>query len=261
MERIAEFRRELRKLADAEKASVLARFFKTGKGEYGYGDKFLGVTVPKQRALIKNFLDLRSEDLGKLLDSAWHEERLGALLILVKQYGAAGRGKADRRGRAVEAAAGITDAERRAEIFKFYLARAGRINNWDLVDLSAPNIAGDYLWRLKASGRDKEARAILNKLAGSRNLWERRIAMLATFTFIRAGRFDESLKLAEKFLNDPEPLIHKATGWMLREIGKRDVGVLRDFLNRHGRKMPRTALRYAIERLKEGDRKGYLAKA
>jgi len=284
MKRLGEFKKELRKLADREKASILARFFKTGKGEYGYGDKFLGVTVPQQRAVAREFLDLRLADLGKLLDSAWHEERLGALIILVKQYGMPRcpdwrRGAGSPCGRAAD--------ERRAEIFKFYLAHTARINNWDLVDLSAPNIVGDYLWRLEEDGAPRcpdwrrgasrcatrsglsegqgsryarGAWAVLNKLARSRSLWERRIALLATFTFIRSGRFNETLKLAEKFLNDSEPLIHKATGWMLREIGKRDVSILREFLKRHGREMPRVALRYAIERLEEGERRGYLNK-
>ncbi len=245
MEYLKKFQKELRKLADREKASILARFFKTGKGEYGEGDKFLGATVPKQRELIKGFLDLGLNDLDKLLKSVWHEERLCALLILVKQY---------------EAASKSNDAARRGEIFKFYLAHTARINNWDLVDLSAPNIAGDYLWRLKTDGRVKETGAILGKLAGSRSLWKRRIALLATFTFIRAGIFGETLKLAGKFLNDPEPLIHKATGWMLREVGKRDMAVLWGFLDKYGMKMPRTALRYAIERMGEKERKRWMKK-
>ena len=222
---------ELKSKANSEKAKILSGFFKTGKGEYGEGDVFLGVVVPELRKIAKKYSGIDSMEVGELLNSKIHEERLCALFILIGHYKKA-------------------DLEQREKIVRFYLANTKNINNWDLVDLSAPNILGDYLL-------DKD-RVVLYRLVKSENLWERRIAVLLTFTFIREGQFKDSLRIFAILLKDKHDLIHKAVGWMLREIGKRDVNVLRAFLNKHYKEMPRTMLRYAIEKLDEKERKGFL---
>src|SRR3989344_6082562 len=224
---------ELKSKANSEKAKILSGFFKTGKGEYGEGDVFLGVVVPELRKIAKKYSGIDSMEVGELLNSKIHEERLCALFILIGHYKKA-------------------DLEQREKIVRFYLANTKNINNWDLVDLSAPNILGDYLL-------DKD-RVVLYRLVKSENLWERRIAVLSTFTFIREGQFKDSLRIFAILLKDKHDLIHKAVGWMLREIGKRDVNVLRAFLNKHYKEMPRTMLRYAIEKLDEKERKGFLGK-
>jgi len=224
---------ELKSKANSEKAKILSGFFKTGKGEYGEGDVFLGVVVPELRKIAKKYSGIDSMEVGELLNSKIHEERLCALFILIGHYKKA-------------------DLEQREKIVRFYLANTKNINNWDLVDLSAPNILGDYLL-------DKD-RVVLYRLVKSENLWERRIAVLLTFTFIREGQFKDSLRIFAILLKDKHDLIHKAVGWMLREIGKRDVNVLRAFLNKHYKEMPRTMLRYAIEKLDEKERKGFLGK-
>jgi len=233
---LSELRKDLRHIADKKKAVVLRRFFKTGKGQYGEGDIFLGVTVPKQRALVRKYWrDVSLKDLDKLITSKVHEERLIALFILVKQYEHAGAGL-------------------RSKIFRFYLKHAKHINNWDLVDMSAPNIVGAYIFEYRDGGT-----TILNKLARSSELWERRISILATFYFIRKGHPDHTLKLAKILLADKHDLIHKAVGWMLREAGKRcGEKTLTAFLDAHYKKMPRTMLRYAVERLPERKRRHYL---
>ncbi len=213
---------ELHALSDPEKAKILVRFFKTGRGEYGEGDRFLGVIVPNIRKVAKAHLNASRRDISKLLSSVYHEERLAALLLLVEQY---------RRG----------DKTIQKNIFELYLANASRINNWDLVDLTAPHIVGGYL----ASGD----RSILKKLAVSKNLWERRIAILATYYFIRQGESEETLGISELLLQDSHDLIHKAVGWMLREVGKRcSLAQECKFLDKYASRMPRTMLRYAIER-------------
>jgi len=227
----ADVKRELQKHADAEKAKVLARFFKTGKGEYGEGDMFLGIVVPHQRTVAKRFRELPLAEVRTLLESPVHEHRLTALLILTCQYP-----KADVKGK--------------RRIYEFYLRSTRYVNNWDLVDLSAPNIVGEYL-----RGRP---RAILFRLARSKSLWERRIAVLATFAFIRQGELRETFRIAELLLGDRHDLIHKAVGWMLREVGKRDGEALEDFLRRHAARMPRTMLRYATERFPLQKRRRYL---
>ena len=224
---------ELKSKANSEKAKILSGFFKTGKGEYGEGDVFLGVVVPELRKIAKKYCGINSKEVEELLNSKIHEERLIALFILIEHYKKA-------------------DSEQREKIVRFYLANTKNINNWDLVDLSAPKIVGDYLL-------DKD-RAVLYKLVKSENLWERRIAVLSTFTFIRNNQFDDTLRISEILLKDKHDLIHKAVGWMLREIGKRDINVLRAFLNKHCKVMPRTMLRYAIEKLDEKERKGFLGK-
>jgi len=233
-----ELEKKLSEKANPDKAKILQRFFKTGKGEYGEGDIFLGIVVPEQRLIAKEFSHLKLEDIQELLDSKIHEKRMIGLFILIKKF---------------EKACKEKNEKIKKEIFEFYLKNAGKgnINNWDLVDLSAPNIVGKYL-----SDKDRD---ILYELAKSDNLWERRIAILGTFAFIRGNEFEDSLEISKILLRDLHDLIHKAVGWMLREIGKRDVSVLEDFLKTHYRTMPRTMLRYAIEKFPEEKRKRYLA--
>lgn len=226
-------------LSSADKAKVLARFFQTGPGQYGEGDRFIGVTVPKVREVAREFSSATLEDIHRLLQSEIHEARLCALLILVEQY---------RRAR--------RDAARRSEIVRFYLDHATQANNWDLVDLSCPKILGQWLAQPDINpGADPE---ILFTLAHSGNLWLERIAIVSTMPLIAAGRFDITLTLAEQYLSHPHPLIHKATGWMLREAGKRHLPTLLTFLDAHAPAMPRTALRYAIEKLPDDLRHHYL---
>ncbi len=230
---LTQLKKELKKLADPKQAEVLQRFFKTGKGEYGEGDIFLGVKVPEQRKVVSKFEDLSLKDLEELLNSKIHEYRMSALFILTERYE-----KEDER--------------EKKKVFNFYLKNTKNINNWDLVDLSAPKIVGDYLLN--------KPRSVLYKLAKSNNLWERRIAIISTFTFIRNNEFRDTLKIAEILLNDKHDLIHKAVGWMLREVGKRDQKIEEEFLKKHYLKMPRVMLRYAIERFEERKRKFYLGK-
>lgn len=225
-------KRELRKNASQEKAKILSRFFKTGPGQYGAGDKFLGITVPKQRVVAKQFFDLSLYDLQKLLNSVYHEERLTALLILVLKYPR-------------------VDKKEQKKIYKFYLENTHNINNWDLVDLTAEKIIGPYL-----EGKGKN---ILFKLARSKNLWEKRIAILSTFHYIKKGESKLTLKIAQILLSDEHDLMHKAVGWMLREVGKRcGEKEEEEFLKKYYKKMPRTMLRYAIERFAENKRLKYL---
>ncbi|MDA8242263.1 MAG: DNA alkylation repair protein [Nitrospiraceae bacterium] len=228
---LASLKSDLQHLADPEKARILSRFFKTGKGQYGEGDVFLGIVVPKQRAVAKKYLELPLSDIHRLLSSKIHEHRLVALLILVNKYKK-------------------TDQEGKGEIADFYLKHTKYINNWDLVDISAPNIPGDYLL-------DKD-RSVLYRLARSGNIWERRISVLSTLAFIRENDFADTLRVSEILLRDDHDLIHKAVGWMLREVGKRDLQTEEDFLKKHYRRMPRTMLRYAIERFEEKKRRFFL---
>jgi len=227
---------EMKKIADPEKARNLMRFFKTGKGEYAEGDKFLGVMVPQSRQLVKKYWrEISVDETKKLLRSDYHEERLTALLILV-------------------AKSGVSDDVSKKEIFDLCLDNIGYINNWDLVDVSAPSIVGAYL--------EEKDTLILFKLAASKSLWERRIAVLATFHFIKIGQPRVALDIAEVLVNDPHDLIQKAVGWMLREIGKRcGQEVEEEFLRKHYKTMPRTMLRYAIERFDDEKRRYYLGKA
>jgi len=227
-----EVRKELKSMADPDKAAILQRFFKTGLGQYGEGDIFLGVMVPQSRKVAKKFGQLKLVEVKTLLYSRIHEERLVALLILVWRYSSA-----------------LSSREEKEEIVKFYLDNIKQVNNWDLVDLSAPNILGAHLIY-----RD---RRLLYRLARSENVWERRIAILATYPFIRNGDFSDTLKIAEMLLHDRHYLIHKAAGWMLREVGKRDTASEEAFLEKYFSVMPRTMLRYAIERLSESRRLRY----
>lgn len=223
----------LRAAADAARAAFLPSFFKTGPGQYGEGDRFLGISVPPIRRFAAEFERLPLNEVERLLESPWHEARLLAVIVLARQY---------RRGGPVDQAA----------IVRLYLRRTDRINNWDLVDVSAPAIVGAHLLTRR--------RSILRRLARSSSVWERRIAIVATYRFIQEGQYQDTLDLAERLLGDRHDLIHKATGWMLREVGKRDDRVLRRFLDRHAAAMPRTALRYAIERLPPADRRRYMMK-
>lgn len=229
-------------LADKKQAVILQRFFKTGPGEYGAGDVFLGIKVPVQRAVAKKYQSAPLSAVARLLKSKIHEYRLVGLLILIKKYEAA-----DSR-------------ELKQEIFDFYVDNFSAINNWDLVDLSAPKIVGDYLFNYY-QGKNKSALKFLKNLAASSNLWERRIAIISTFYFIYQGQTRETFIIAAQLLGDKHDLIHKAVGWMLREAGKRvSEPELLEFLDANLKRMPRTALRYAIERLAESKRRAYLAK-
>lgn len=235
--------------ADDEQRKVLMRFFKTGPGEYGEGDRFLGLKVPQTRAVVREARRrVPLDEIAALLACEWHEARLAALLLLVEEMKAA----VPRRGRP------LTDgADRRREIVDFFLRHARRANNWDLVDLSCEYILGEYLLYPQADGTMPD-RTILDSLAHSDNLWEQRIAIVSTFTLIRRGEFGDTLRVAALLLAHPHDLIHKAVGWMLREVGKRDRDVLLDFLERHVQSMPRTTLRYAIEKFSEEERRSWL---
>jgi 3-methyladenine DNA glycosylase AlkD len=223
----------LHQVATPERAKANAWFFKTGPGQYGEGDKFVGVTVPQQRKVAKQFKDLPLKELEKLIKSPWHEERLTGLFILVNQYQKA-------------------DDKTQKSIAGFYHKNRSHVNNWDLVDSSAPYILGDYLLNHSSS--------VLYRLAKSRSVWDRRIAIITTLNFIRFGQYEDTLKLAEQLLGDKHDLIQKAVGWMLREMGKRDRTTLLQFLEKHADAMPRTALRYAIEHLSPQQRSYYMKK-
>jgi 3-methyladenine DNA glycosylase AlkD len=225
-------KKELAALADQDRAVGVARFFRSGKGQYGEGDRFLGISVPDQRKVALRYRHLSLPDVEKLLASPIHEHRFTALKILVAQFEQ-------------------SDEERRQCIFDFYLAHTSRINNWDLVDTSAPYLCGKHLL--------SHPRDILYRLAGSANLWERRIAIVSTMAFIRDGDLKDAFRISELLLKDSHDLIHKAVGWMLREAGKRSPDELRSFLERNYTRMPRTTLRYAIERMSESDRKRVLS--
>jgi 3-methyladenine DNA glycosylase AlkD len=225
-------KRDLAAQADPAKAAFYPRFFKTGPGQYGEGDIFLGVTMPKQRAIAKQYRDLPFADIKRLLADPVHEHRMVALEILVMQY---------ERG----------DDGVKKRVVDFYLSHLDGVNNWDLVDGSAPYILGDWLLTKDTM--------LLDDFARSAHLWTQRVAIVATYTFIRAGRFDETLRISEILLRHPHDLIHKAVGWMLREVGKKDDRALRRFLDEHAAVMPRTMLRYAIEKMQPDERKAYMA--
>lgn len=220
----------LRDVAEPDRTAVLRSFFRTGPGEYGEGDEFIGVRVPAVRALAREFRHAPVEEVEKLLRSPVHEARLLALVLLVNAFS-----RADERGR--------------RRIYDLYLSRTAFINSWDLVDVSAPHIVGAWL--------AERSRAILRRLARSKSLWERRIAILATHHFIRRGDLEDTFALADLLLDDAHDLIHKAVGWMLREAGDRDPAALRRFLKTRHPRMPRTMLRYAIEKFSERERRAY----
>jgi 3-methyladenine DNA glycosylase AlkD len=226
-------KKELQELADEKQAALLQRFFKTGKGQYGEGDIFLGIKVPVQRGVAKKYENLSLPKIQELLKSKIHEHRLTGLIILTNKYKKA-------------------KEEDKANIFNFYLKNTKHINNWDLVDVTAPRIVGEFLYR------NKKHRKILYELSRSENLWEKRIGIISTAYFITKEEFQDTLAISEILLNDSHDLIHKAVGWMLREVGKKDEAVLEDFLKQHYKDMPRTMLRYSIEKFEEDKRKAYL---
>lgn len=219
--------KELKLQKNVEQAKVLSGFFKTGKGQYGEGDIFWGIKVPVQREIAKKFKEASLADIQELLNSKIHEHRMTGMFILVEKY---------------------KKAENKREIYNFYLENTKNINNWDLVDLTAPNIVGSFLLE------NKKERKVLYSLVKSKNLWERRIAILSTFTLLRNKEYEDTLKIAEILLKDEHDLIHKAVGWMLREMGKRDKEVEVKFLEKHYKTMPRTMLRYAIEKFDTKER-------
>ncbi len=228
----------MRRYADPERAKHSQRFFKTGKGEYGEGDRFLGVRVPDIRRVAGQYKDLPQLEVLKLLRSPIHEERFLALAIMVNRF---------------KKAAGTGDREQQRLLYDSYLTHFEWINNWDLVDVSCRDIVGGYLLT-----RPKRERGILKEWASSSHLWTRRIAIIATWQFIREGEYGDTLQLAKTLLRDEHDLIHKAVGWMLREVGNRERAPLTAFLDRHAHRMPRTMLRYAIEKLPAKKRQAYL---
>jgi len=227
----AAIRQEIRALGDSAIAEHSQRFFKTGKGEYGEGDRFLGIRVPVIRKQVRKHREAPLKAIDKLLQSPWHEERLFAVLSMADRF---------RRG----------DKESRREIFDTYIEHRHYVNNWDLVDGSSHIIVGGWL--------ESRNRKLLYQFARSKDLWERRIAIISTYQFIRNRDFDDTLAIAEILVNDEEDLIHKATGWMLREVGNRHLRTEEQFLKRHYKTMPRTMLRYAIEKFPENKRQAYL---
>jgi 3-methyladenine DNA glycosylase AlkD len=222
----------LNEFADADRAALCWRYFKAGPGEYAEGDKFIGLTVPQQRKIARRFRDLPLKEVQRLLEDPFHECRFTALVILVDQF---------------EQAKNETV---RKTIYEFYLRQIDHVNNWDLVDTSAPKIVGAYLWQ--------KSHQPLFKLARAKHLWKNRIAIISTMNFIRQGNFETTLALAEGLMEHPHDLIHKAVGWMLREVGDKDRAVLLGFLQKYARVMPRTMLRYAIEKLPASQREFFL---
>lgn len=231
---LADVLKDLNKLSNPSKAKLLSRFFKTGKGEYGEGDKFIGIMVPQQRQVVKKYYkNIKFSEIKTLISNKIHEYRLTGLLMLVEKYKKA-------------------DEKTKKEIFDFYLENTKHINNWDLVDVTCPRIVGKYLL-------DKD-RSVLYKLARSKSLWERRISIISTFAFIDADDFKDTLKIAEILVHDKHDLIQKAVGWALREIGKRNLNTEEEFLQKYYSVMGRTCLRYAIEKFPEVKRRAYLSK-
>jgi len=222
---------ELQKLSNPKKKEVYQRFFKTGKGEYGEGDIFIGLTVPEQRALAKKYVNISIPKIQQLLKNKIHEYRLTGLLILTYKYE-----KADER--------------EKENIFNFYLKNLKHVNNWDLVDLTSTKVVGEFL-----HNKDKKT---LYKLVQSKDLWEKRVSIISTLYFIKKGEFEDTLAISELLLKDKHDLIHKAVGWMLREVGKKDESVLKKFLKQHYDELPRTTLRYAVEKFPELERKKWL---
>lgn len=231
MGKLTELKKDLKKLINPGQARLLARFFKTGKGEYGEGDIFLGIKVPEQRKIALKYLGLNFADLRDLLADKIHDRRMVALLILTYRYPKASE-------------------KDKKKIYNFYLKNKKAVNNWDLTDVTCHKIVGEYLLE-----RDRK---ILYELANSKELWDRRIAIVSTAAFIRVNDFKDTLKISKILLNDEHDLIHKAVGWMLREVGKKDKKELIKFLDRYYKKMPRTMLRYAIEKLPQEERRFYL---
>jgi len=225
--------KELKSEKNTEQAKILSRFFKTGKGQYGEGDIFWGIRVPVLREISKKFKEASLKDIQELLNSKVHEHRMTGMFLLIESY---------------------KKAENKKEIFDFYLKNTKNINNWDLVDLTAPNIIGFYLLE------NKKERKVLYSLVKSKNLWERRIAIISTFTLLRNKEYEDTLNISELLLKDEHDLIHKAVGWMLRELGKRDKSVEIEFLDKYYKVMPRTMLRYSIEKFDLKEKQKYMKK-
>lgn len=232
-EKTKKIKEELQKKSNPGKIKILSNFFKTGKGEYGEGDKFIGLNVPANREVAKQNKEAEISVISELLESDIHEERLCALLILVEKYKK-------------------SDCEKKKDIFEYYIKQTKNINNWDLVDLSAPKIVGEYLLE-----KDK---SVLLAMSKSKSMWERRIAIVSTITFIKAGKYETTLEIAKILIDDKEDLIQKAVGWMLREAGKKEKKVLIDFLNEYHTRMPRTMLRYSLEKLEKEEKEYYMKK-
>jgi len=247
----ADVEQELEAFSHPDKKDVYQRFFKTGPGEYGEGDVFIGCTMPEQRAIAKRYEFLPFSELKKLLTSKIHEHRMTGLLILTYQYvDAEKKGKNSKEEKAFF-------EKKKEEIYRFYMKNLAAVNNWDLVDVTVPRIVGNHLYHYQ------EKKKIIYALVKSKRLWERRVAILATFPFIRKDSFEDILILCELLLDDEHDLMHKACGWMLREVGKRGAKgerALKGFLERHVKEMPRTMLRYAIERFPKEKRKAWLRK-
>ena len=226
---------DLKGLASVGKAAELQRFFKTGPGDYAEGDIFIGVVVPQTRKVAARYKNLPITEIAKLTNSDIHEVRLCGLIILTNQFKSS------------------KEVNERKKLFNFYVKelKSGNVNNWDLVDVTAPTL-GEYLLELE------DPMLILNKLAKSKSLWERRVSIVFTFAFLRAGDLEPTYEMAERHLGDKHDLMHKAVGWLLREMGKRDPGLLRNFLKEHSHEMPRTALRYSIEKFSESERQRWL---
>ena len=236
MNKAGDVLKELEYLKNSEKIKVFKKFFKTNKGEYGYGDMFWGISVPQVREISKKyFRDISFDEIKILINHRIHEVRLTGYLILTYQYEK-------------------SDNERRKDIFDFYLNNLSGCNNWDLVDLSCYKIVGEYVLR------NKEKRKILYKLSKSKNLWQQRISIVSTYPMIKRKEFEDTLNISKLLLSHKHDLIHKAVGWMLREVGKQDMNVLRKFLNENINTIPRTTLRYSIEKMNKSERKGYLLK-
>jgi len=244
--------KDLNKLKDPVRAKHSQRFFKTGKGEYGEGDVFLGLKMPQLRVLSKKYQDLELKELEQLLCSGIHEYRMIALLIAVLQYKKTKSSVQSVNKSACPELNYEINCSSRVHLYQFFIKNSKKINNWDLVDVNVPHVVGDYLLN--------KDRSVLYTFAKSKNLWQRRIAVLACFAFIREKDYEDAIKIAKLLLKDEHDLIHKAVGWMLRETGKRDENVLVKFLDKYCLQMPRTMLRYSIERLEEGRRLSYLRK-
>ena len=236
MNKAGDVLKELEYLKNSEKIKVFKRFFKTNEGEYGYGDMFWGISVPQVREISKRyFQDIPFDEIKILINHRIHEVRLTGYLILTYQYEK-------------------SDNEKRKDIFDFYLNNLSGCNNWDLVDLSCYKIVGEYVLR------NKDKRKILYKLSKSKNLWEQRISIVSTYPMIKRKEFEDTLNISKLLLSHKHDLIHKAVGWMLREVGKQDMNVLREFLNENINTIPRTTLRCSIEKMNKSERKGYLLK-
>jgi len=230
---LSKIKQELKENSHLDKAKIYQRFFKTGPGQYGEGDKFLGLTMPEQRIIAKKYVDTPLNEIEELIQSPYHEHRMTGLIILTYKYLKA-------------------DEELKKEIYNIYIKNYNQINNWDLVDVTAPRIIGTYLL-------DKD-RKILYDFASSNHLWKKRISIVSTYTFIKNKDFKDTIKISEILLNDTHDLIHKAVGWMLREMGKIDEKELLNFLDKHHKKMPRTMLRYSLEKLDQNKKKFYMKK-